>query len=859
MAPRKLAGYRAKRDFSKTAEPPGIPKTSGKKLIYMIQKHAASRLHYDFRLEWEGVLLSWAVTKGPSLDPAERRLAVHVEDHPVAYATFEGTIPKGQYGGGTVMLWDRGSWEPLEDMQKSYKKGHMRFLLHGERLKGEWHLVRMAPRGNEKGKDNWLLIKSNDEEAKPGKGDHAVTQYLTSIASGRSMEEITGDRKSKVWQSNREEKKKVEAPPGKKAAAKTKVTPGRDKLPAFVEPQLATLVAEPPNAPGWVHEIKFDGYRALARLDGEKVQILTRSGKDWTAKFRSVAEAVAQLDAQKALLDGEIVALNDEGASSFAALQKALSENDQGALHYYLFDLLHLNGHDLMKEPLATRKEQLRALTPEAHPLLHYSEHFTQEGEVVLHKACAIALEGIVSKRLDARYRSGRGDSWLKSKCIRAQEFVIGGFTDQTKHAGVLGALLIGYYEQEKLILCGKVGTGFTTAQAADLRKKLHALKRAEPPFDVLPRGYRKGAIWVEPTLVAQVEFTEWTKDNVLRHPSFQGLREDKPATEVVREKAQTPPASRAAERQRRSAAEKASPDPRAQTKREADSAYAGVTISNPQKVLYPEDGITKRDLAEYYTHVAERMLPHIVGRPISLVRCPEGYKKPCFFQRHTGDSTPKSVRTIMVERKGERHPYLTIDDATGLLSLVQMGALEIHCWGSRGDKVLQPDRIVFDFDPAEDVAWQRVKEAATEARGLLDRLGLESFLKSTGGKGLHVVVPILRGPGWDEVKTFAKTLSEFMAQQAPERYTLNMRKVERKGRIFIDYLRNDLTASAVAPYSTRARAGAPVSVPLAWNELPGLKSNAEFTIATVPARLKRQKKDPWANIDKVRQKLPKL
>lgn len=806
-------------------------------ISYLIQKHAARRLHFDFRLELDGVLKSWAVTRGPSLDPADKRLAVHVEDHPLAYGNFEGIIPQGEYGGGTVRLWDRGTWTPVGDPHRGYQKGHLSFDLQGERLKGRWHLVRMGGKTSGKKKENWLLIKSHDEYAKEDEGDYAIEHALTSVTTDRSMDEIAGGR-SKRWHS-----KDAKSKPQRKLAARRKI--GGRKLPVppeFIAPQLATLAERPPKGDSWVHEIKFDGYRLEARLQDGEVRLTTRAGNDWTDRFRTTVEALSRIKVRNALLDGEVVNRSPQGDMSFHGLQEALSTGDQQHLHYYVFDILFLDGEDLRTRPLLDRKAVLERLLRRAPSHIHYSEHFVAPGADVLAHACDVALEGIVSKRADRPYRSGRDLDWIKSKCVREQEIVIGGYTIQPKHPGILGSLLTGYYREGKLVYSGKVGTGFSQDDARETLKRLQNLKASRSPFVSVPTAARRGACWVKPELVAQVNFSEWTADGRMRHPSFQGLREDKPATEVAREKEQKFSGMR--------------------TKKVTNSRkqklgrleIAGVALSHPDKLLYPDDRISKRDLAEYYTKVADRMLPHVAGRPISLVRCPRGVGQSCFFQRHAGEMDSPHLKPVKVAGRGGGEPYISITDVAGLVALVQMDALEIHVWGSRARAPLKPDRIVFDLDPAPDVRFAAVKEAARTLRGMLKELKLESFLKTTGGKGLHVVLPFEKGPDWDAVKEFSRSLVAALAQHDPAHFTLNSRKDQRTGKIFLDYLRNGLGASAVAPYSVRGRPGAAVAMPLRWDELARLRSADRFHMADAVRRLRS---DPWARFFKVKQKLP--
>ena len=754
-AQKQLAKYRSKRDFSKTKEPSGEGRTSSGGQTYLIQKHAASRLHYDFRLELDGVLKSWAVTKGPSLNPEDKRLAVHVEDHPLDYGSFEGTIPEGEYGGGTVMLWDQGTWEPIGDVHRSYAKGNLTFELHGKRLKGRWHLVRMRGRPGEGKKENWLLIKGKDEYAN-AEGDSAIETHTTSVVSRKSMEGIAGGA-GKSW-SRQGAKRKSKAEATEAVAALKKKVRARPERPSkpdapkeeavFVAPQLATLVSKPPSGENWVHEIKFDGYRLLAVINDEGVRLFTRAANDWSDRFPPLVDDLAKLKVQSAIIDGEAVHAETDGTFSFHSLQNALSTGKLDRLKYFAFDLLHLNGEDLRSKPLLERKALLAKLLTKAPPDIQYSEHFAETGEQVLHHACHLALEGIISKRADAPYRSGRTEGWLKSKCIKEQEMVIGGYTEQPKHPGMLGALLVGYFEKDALRFAGKVGTGFTHQEGRDLLKKLKSIAADRPPFVSVPSDARRGAKFVTPKLVAHVNFGEWTPDGKLRHPSFQGLREDKPAREVTREKEK--PLAAVKEKGAVAKPAKRVLPSRASKRNDDDKVVAGITITHPDRVLWPERDITKLDLARYYAAIAPRLLKQAGNRPMSLVRCPQGDVGHCFFQRHAGEGMSDHVKGIKVEGHGEGKPYIYIDDAAGLVSLVQMGTIELHVWNATVDAVKTPDRIIFDLDPAPDVAFDRVKDAAREVRDNLKSLGLTSFLKTTGGKGLHVVVPFKPGPAWD-------------------------------------------------------------------------------------------------------------
>ncbi len=806
-----LEEYRRRRDFKKTPEPAGHLLSARERAgSFVIQKHAARRLHYDFRLELDGVLKSWAVTRGPSYDPADKRLAVMTEDHPIEYGDFEGTIPKGEYGGGTVLLWDRGTWTPLIDPHAGLKKGHLKFRLDGAKMKGGWALIRMPPRNNEK-RENWLLIKERDEFAS---ARDVCAEEPLSVASGRDLDRIAVDN-DRTWHSN-----------AGHGDAKTLPGAKSGQMPEDIAPQLATLVPEAPEGEEWLHEIKFDGYRAICRIDKGKARFLTRKGLDWTDKLRPLDAAARQIPVNAALLDGEVVVLDAHGASDFQALQEALSDGAGDRLVYFVFDLLHLDGTDLTGVPLERRKDLLKEIVAGRDGAIRYSDHFDGRGPEVRERACSFALEGVVSKRRDRPYRSGRSRDWIKTKCLSRQEFVIVGYTPPQGERKGLGALLLGYNDNGgRLTYAGKVGTGFSEKTLNELRARLEPTRIDKPAVAGPPK--ERSARWVEPRLVAEVGFTQWTRDGVLRHPSFHGLRLDKEPGEVVRETAtvQVPL--------------------RPELKQELDS----VRLTSPDKVLYPQQGITKKGLATYYLQVADHMLPHVAGRMLTLVRCPQGHGKECFYQRHAGTGLPPGIKTRIVEEREQAQPYVYIEDAEGLIGLVQVGTLEIHTWGSRVADTEHPDMVVFDLDPDPDLPWARVVEAAKEVRAFLkDELGLESFVKTTGGKGLHVVTPLTPADDWDAVKSLTKAVVTEMAAAAPERYTANMAKAKRQGRIYLDYLRNQRTATFIAPYSTRARPGAPVAVPLAWPELDSGLHSDHFTVETILRRLAGQKSDPWAD-----------
>jgi bifunctional non-homologous end joining protein LigD len=830
MAGPVLEQYRAKRDFSRTAEPAGkVPRRkAGAGGIFVVQKHAATRLHYDFRLEHDGVLWSWAVTRGPSLDPHEKRLAVHVEDHPIDYASFEGTIPKGEYGGGSVIVWDEGTWTPDHDPAAGMKKGHIDFELHGEKLNGKWHLVRLRPRPGEK-KDNWLLIKSDDAAARPG--EDILKERPESVKSGLTVEQVGEGKaargeKPRVWHSNRPATGKAR----REMAAKL----------AFVEPALATLEREAPSGKEWLHEVKFDGYRMQAQIAGTDVRLLTRTGLDWTDRFGAgIPAALASLKCADAILDGEIVVLADSGVSSFSALQAALSAGRTDRMIYYVFDLLRLDGEDLRDEPLVERKERLRELLD---PLdddgpVRFSDHFVEPGKVMLKHACRMGLEGVVSKRADAPYRSGRTGVWIKSKCTERQEFVIGGYLPSDKTGRGLRSLLVGYHEGAALKYAGRVGTGFSTVAGDDLKKKLDALKAGKSPFDArVPGG--KGLVWVEPELVAEVEFRSWTADRIIRHASFQGLREDKPAEDVVQEKPKSVPGKAGAGGGASAAGAAASGG------RKASAVQTGIKLTHPDKLLWPDEKVSKQDLLEHYGLVWPRMEKFVVGRPLALVRAPDGVGGPRFFQKHA--SAGMSDRIFKSKDPEDGEEILYVKDFDGIAALVQMGVVEIHVWGCTVDGIDTPDQIVFDLDPDEGVSVDTVRQAALDIRDKLEELSLPVFVKTSGGKGYHVMVPLKPQAKWDAVKGFAHDFARAMEQAEPDRYTATLSKKARTGKIFIDYLRNGRGSTTVAPYSSRAKKGATVSMPVTWKEIEdGLPPNA-FPIGDATTLKRLAGDDPW-------------
>jgi bifunctional non-homologous end joining protein LigD len=867
----QLARYRSMRDFSVTAEPSGKNKaTRLEALPFCVQKHAASHLHYDFRLGWNGVLKSWACAKGPSYTVKDRRLAVQVEDHPIEYGGFEGIIPAGQYGGGTVMLWDQGTWEPQaesSDVDKALREGHLKFLLHGTKLKGKWALIRMGGHAAEEKKPNWLLIKEHDEFEKPEDAEAITDAVPNSVITKRSLEQIAANE-DHVWNSNRPEKQAPKA--AKQMPHARKASEGSLKLnlaalpkehqPTFLKPQLAQETETPPEGDAWIHELKLDGYRMQARKQGAKVTLLTRSGLDWTSRMPPVADEVGKLPVDSVTLDGEVVVLAADGTTNFADLQAAFQENARHPLTYFCFDLLHVNGRNPRDLPLLERKKLLAEVLKGADAEhLQYSEHIVAKGAAMFHKACELHAEGIVSKRANAPYSGTRNAAWLKSKCLHEQEFVIGGYTLPGKgNAGGpgLGALLLGYYDDsgKNLIYAGRTGTGFSHQFAAELRKRLEGLESRSAPFSKVTAEARKGAIWVEPTMVAQVRFATWTADEQVRQAAFLGLREDKPAAEIRREtSAPTPKAARS--QPARSASHAARVLVAAKTAEPL--AHAPVRLTHPTKVLDNQSKLTKQQLADFYWAVAERMLPHIADRPLSLVRCPEGSEKPCFFQKHVNHMLPPGIGSVEIaDKAGKVEPYITLKTKEALAGLAQMGVLEVHPWGSKNETLEQPDRITIDLDPDESLPWSTLTAAALDVRKRLKAVGLESWVKTTGGKGLHVFIPILPEQEWPAVKEWSHRFVLEMERQTPSLYLTKMTKAARAGRIYLDYLRNERGATAVAPYSPRARKGAGVAVPLAWTELKSAE-RPHFSVANFEEWAQRLKKDVWADLPKSRQSLP--
>jgi bifunctional non-homologous end joining protein LigD len=818
-----LDTYRAKRDFARTAEPSGASRpTSGNGFV--VQKHAASRLHYDFRLELDGVLVSWAVTRGPSSNPDDKRLAVRTEDHPLDYARFEGTIPKGEYGGGTVMLWDNGSWDsiPGKDPRQTLPEGHLHFVLHGRRMRGEWILFRLKPRGKEKG-ENWILRKVNDAFA--GGSDDLVGTHLTSIESGRTMDEIAAGKAAS--------KKKTPTDPVQASKVSRRRVSKRGALPPFQPVQLATLVDHVPPGDRWLHELKYDGYRTLIAIGDGEGRAYTRSGLDWSDRFAGLIAEAVQLDMTSALIDGEAVVTLADGRTSFQALQAALKGNPD-IIDYFAFDLLALNGEDLTQRPLIERKALLEAMIGTRQGRLRYSDHIVGRGEQLFDSFCGAGLEGVISKRVDARYSGSRSGSWVKTKCIRRQEFVIVGWTPSEKQRG-FRSLLLGVNENSKLRFAGKVGTGFTGDEIERLMEIMAPLARKTPTVEA-PRAAVRGAHWIEPKFVAEIAFIEFTDEGVLRHSSYLGLREDKKPEAVVLETA-TP-------------VETLTSQP----------ATSGIRISNRERVIFPEGRLTKGQLADYYEHVSPIMLPWAGSRPISLVRCPQGRAKKCFFQKHDAGSFGNDVKHVGIrEKDGHEEPYLFIDTPAGLLTCVQMGTIEFHGWGARIEDVEKADLLVFDLDPDEGLDFDDVVSAAFHVQDVLAQMGLTTFPMVTGGKGVHVIAPLTPSAEWPQIKDFAHRFAMALAQAEPDRFTAALAKSKRTGRIFIDYLRNQRGATAVMPYSARSRPFAPIAVPLTWEELRDLDTPAGWHITDAQEMLTRASSNDLAHWGRADQALPDL
>lgn len=810
-----LAAYNAKRRFNETPEPRGgrVNARANAGGAYSIQKHAATRLHYDLRLEMNGVLKSWAITKGPSMDPAIKRLAVRTEDHPLDYLTFEGRIPDGNYGAGTVLLWDEGSWEPIGDAQAGLEKGKLAFRIKGQRLKGRWALVRMKGKPGEK-RENWLMIKEFDDEVER-EHPEITEDFQRSVASGRDLKQIAAAPEA-VWGRK-----------GAKLATPRRSMAKHAALPRFAAPALATLADAVPTSGNWLFEVKLDGYRAIAAASGDTVRVFTRNGHDWSDRFVPLTEAMAALDLDGALLDGEIVAVDPEGKSDFGLLQQAI-KGRHVELSYFVFDLLREGGRDLRGLPLTERKARLRKLlahAPTKGPVF-YNDHLTKGGQAMLDSLCAKGFEGIIAKRADDRYPKGRSRSWLKIKCEKSQEFVIVGWSPSERGRS-FSSVLLGVYEDGKLRYAGRAGSGFDATELGDLAAKFKRLTRKTPACGgEVPAAIRKRARWLNPKLVAQIEYAEFTRDGLVRQARFIGLREDKKPREVTHEM------------------------PRHTATVTKDGRIAGIKLTHPDKILFAEHGVAKIDLARYLEMIAPRMLPFLKDHLVSLVRCPQGRAKKCFFQRHAGAGMDGALHEMKVKEKdGSFDNYLYLTDTVGLVAAAQISVLEFHVWGCSIKDIEKPDRLVFDLDPDPALEFPAVRRAAARIRDVLAALGLKSYPLITGGKGVHVVAPIKPQHQWPVVKAFARALADRLVEDAPHEYVATMGKAKRKGRIFIDHFRNERGATAIAPYSPRARDGAPLAWPVSWLDLPKLGSAAAVTLANFEQWLK--KKDAWADYDR--------
>ena len=830
-----LAPYHGKRDFKKTPEPRTGGKSTNGALSFVVQKHHASRLHYDFRLELDGTLKSWAVPKGPCLDPTVKRMAVHVEDHPISYASFEGTIPPKQYGAGTVIVWDRGEWAAEGDARKALAEGKLKFELRGDKLKGHWTLVRM--RGNGEKQEPWLLIKERDGEARP-LADYDIVEALPdSVLSGRDVDDPPHITYGKAAPP---EKKATVPAARKKAAAKNTEAPGRKAaLPATLAPQLATLASTLPADPDdWLYELKFDGYRLLTRIDGDKIQCITRNGHDWTSKLPKLAKALAKLRTRSAWLDGEIVVDGEKGAPDFQALQNAFDSGATASIVYWLFDVPFLDGRDLRELPVEERRAQLARLLGRKPPnALRLSDAFEVSPRDLLASSAHLGFEGIIGKLKGSSYVSRRSPNWIKLKNQRRQEFVIGGYTAPKGARSGFGSLLLGVYDDEgALQYCGNVGTGFDESRLADIKAKLDKQQTGDCPFETRPAGVK--AQWVKPVLVCEVSFGEWTREGRIRHSVFQGLRTDKPARQIRREAAQTPDFAPA-----NAGASKGATKPMTQR------------ITNADRVIDKQSGTTKGELAAFYHQVAELMLPHLKGRPVSLVRAPEGVGGELFFQKHLKQDELPGVKLLDPALDPGHEPLLQIDTERGLLSAAQMNVIELHTWNATSNAIGKPDRMTFDLDPGEGVAWARMQEAAMLVQTLLTELGLPAFLKTSGGKGLHVVVPIRRHYDWDTVKGFSQAVVQHLADTIPDRFVAKSGPRNRVGKIFVDYLRNGFGATTVSAWSARSRPGLGVSVPLAWDELPTLTSASQWTVRNIGRRVPTGNK-PWEGMEKSRKSI---
>ncbi|MEA4901544.1 DNA ligase D [Desulfitobacterium sp.] len=829
----KLNRYNQKRNFERTLEPEGITEMAQAGLRFVVQHHIARRDHYDLRLEWDGALLSWAVPKGPSYDTRDKRLAVQVEEHPLEYRNFEGTIPKGEYGGGVVMLWDEGCWEPYGDVDDGLRAGVLKFVLKGRRLKGKWALVRLKRKAGET-KDNWLLLKEKDEYAKT---DDGISELTTSIRTGRTMTEIEEGEDEKITRN---------------PFSTTGV-------------QLAQLVRTIPEGEDWLYELKYDGYRILAYIEGNSVRLITRNGNDYTERFQDVASSLINwADGRAMILDGEIAITDAAGRTDFQALQNYLKNPQAQNLTYIVFDLLALDGADLRGHRLIDRKEMLETLMKDAPQNLHYSHHIRGTGKESFRVACEAGMEGIIGKKTDSVYSETRNGDWIKLKCEQRQEFVIGGYTLSAKKTSGISSVLLGVYEGGELVYAGRAGTGLSEDDRKELEGEFKSIKRMEPPFKLAPKSRSNETItWLEPELVAEIKFAEWTEDHRLRQASFKGLRKDKDPRDIKKEKADDEVVNdeKMDEGRTNEEREHAESRPQLTVKETASLVKAntnsiiieGIRISNPDKVIFADSEITKGDVIRYYAKVSERMLPYVSHRVLSIVRCPKGISQTCFYKKHPGPGSQGIVTLPISTRDGETEDYFYIENASGLIAEAQMGTLEFHAWGSRVDQLEKPDLMVFDLDPDEGMDLSTVRQGVRDMKNILSELSLNSYLKTSGGKGYHVVVPLKPAVSWDVFHDFAKRVAQVMEQKWPDHYTSNVRKAKRTNKIFIDWIRNGRGATSIAPYSLRARKGAGVSMPIAWDELDTVAPDG-INMAEALRRIGGN--DPWVDFFRNNQQL---
>ena len=816
----KLEEYNRKRNFEKSGEPEGEPERPKKCLKFVVQHHIARRDHYDLRLEWDGVLLSWAVPKGPSYDTRDKRLAIQVEDHPLEYRNFEGTIPKGEYGGGVVMLWDEGCWEPQTDVDEGLGKGSLKLVLKGRRLKGKWALVRLKAKAGET-KDNWLLLKEKDDYAKTADG---ISGFTTSIRTGRTMAEIEEGAGEKI----------VRNPFG------------------TADVQLAKLVAAIPEDEDWLYELKYDGYRILAYVEGNSARLITRNGNDYADRFQDIAYSLIDWAAGRAMvLDGEMVITDAEGRTDFQALQNYMRNPGGKNLTYIIFDLLALDGADLRGQRLIDRKESLEALMKDCPESLYYSQSIRGNGKENFLAACKANLEGVVGKKANSAYSGTRNGDWIKLKCDQRQEFVIGGYTLSDKKIRGVSSLLLGVYEGRELVYAGRAGTGLTMRSMEELENKFERIKRKTAPFKQAPESRKNEKItWLEPELVAEIKFAGWTEEHLLRQASFKGLRTDKEPGDIKKENADDKIQADKRMKEEQSSAK----DLEGAMKTNGDSTIInGIKITNPDKVIFDDPEITKADVVRYYAKVSERMLPYVGHRILSIVRCPKGISQSCFYKKHPGPDNKGIVTMPVLTGSGEKEDYFYIENAAGLIFEAQMGTLEFHTWGSRADDLEKPDTMVFDLDPDEGMDLETVRRGVKDIKSVLEQLSLISFLKTSGGKGYHVVVPFKSSVEWDAFHDFARRIAEVMEQQWPDRYTSNVRKNKRKNRIFIDWIRNGRGATSIAPYSVRARKGAPVSMPITWEELDTVAPDG---VNMADALIRVDGNDPWKDFFQIDQQL---